>query len=71
MLIVAIALFVAIDTEHLWYDSVGFGEVFTTKLVTRLALFGGFGLFMAAMTFGNVYLAYRLRPAFGPRRSSR
>jgi uncharacterized protein len=64
VLIVAIVLFVAIDTEHLWYDSVGFGEVFTTKLVTRLSLFGGFGLFMAAMTFGNIYLAYRLRPAF-------
>jgi uncharacterized membrane protein (UPF0182 family) len=64
VLIILVALFVAIDTEHLWYDSVGFGEVFTTKIVTRLSLFLGFGLFMAAMTFGNIYLAYRLRPAF-------
>jgi uncharacterized protein len=64
VLIIVVALFVAIDTEHLWYDSVGFGGVFTTKIVTRLLLFLGFGLFMAAMTFGNIYLAYRLRPAF-------
>jgi uncharacterized protein len=64
VLIVVVVLFVAIDTEHLWYDSVGFGGVFTTKIVTRLLLFVGFGLFMAAATFGNIYLAYRVRPAF-------
>jgi uncharacterized protein len=62
--IIVVALFVSIDTEHLWFDSVGFGGVFTTRLVTRLLLFVGFGLFMAVATFGNIYLAYRLRPAF-------
>jgi uncharacterized membrane protein (UPF0182 family) len=64
VLIIAVALFVSIDTDLQWYNSVGFHNVFTTRLWVRLALFFGFGAFMAAAAFGNIYLAYRLRPAF-------
>ena len=65
---VATALFVYFDTELLWFRSVGYSEVFTTRLVTRVAMFFGFGGFMAAVLFGNLYLAHRLRP--GSRASS-
>ena len=61
---VAIGLFVAIDTDLLWYQSIGYGKVFTTQLWIKLAMFFGFGGFMAAVLFGNIYLAYRLRPSF-------
>jgi uncharacterized membrane protein (UPF0182 family) len=64
LLVIVVGIFVSIDTEHLWFDSVGYSKVFTTRLVTRISLFFGFGLFAAALCFGNVYLAYRLRPAF-------
>jgi uncharacterized protein len=64
LLIIALVLFVSIDTEHLWFDSVGYSNVFTTQLWTKIFMFLGFGAFMAAAAFGNVYLAYRLRPAF-------
>ncbi len=62
--IIAVALFVSIDTEKQWFNSVGYGKVFTTQIWIRILLFLGFGLFMAGATFGNVYLAYRLRPSF-------
>ena len=64
VLAIVVGIFISIDTEHLWFDSVGYSNVFTTRLVTRIWLFFGFGVFAAALCFGNVYLAYRLRPAF-------
>ena len=51
VLIIIVGIFVSIDTEHLWFDSVGYGKVFTTRLVTRIWLFVGFGLFAAAAMF--------------------
>lgn len=69
VLAVVIGVFVALDTERLWFDSVGYGSVFTTQLWTRVAMFFGFGGFMALVLIGNMYLAYRLRPTY--RASSR
>lgn len=69
VLAVVVGVFVALDTERLWFDSVGYGSVFTTQLWTRVAMFFGFGGFMALVLIGNLYLAYRLRPAY--RASSR
>ena len=69
--IIAVALFVSIDTEKQWFNSVGYGKVFTTQIWIRILLFLGFGLFMAGATFGNVYLAYRLRPSFRASRDHR
>ena len=67
---VLIALFFALTTfsgfytDRLWYVSGGYGEVFSTMLWTRVALFVVFGLVMAAVVALNVVLAYRLRPVF-------
>src|SRR5215216_5975348 len=53
-------------TDWLWFDEVGYTEVFTNVLRTRLVLFVLFGLGMALAVGGNLYLAYRLRPLLYP-----
>ena len=51
-----------IFTDKLWFDSVGFVEVFSTQLLGELALFGiGFAL-IGGLLAANMYIAYRLRP---------
>ncbi|MFI6981653.1 UPF0182 family protein [Embleya sp. NPDC050154] len=64
VIVVAWVLFANFWTDWLWYKSVGYGNVFTTKLWTRIGLFLVFGLLMAGAVGANVYVAYRLRPAF-------
>ena len=61
VLVVAFAIFTSFWTDRLWYQSMDFGTVFTTMLLTRIGLFVGFGLLMAALVGGNAVLAYRLR----------
>ena len=56
--------FASIYTDRLWYDEVGYGQVFSTMLWTRIGLFLVFGLFMGAAVAVNMYLAYRFRPLF-------
>ncbi|MDZ5621145.1 UPF0182 family protein [Nocardioides sp. HM23] len=60
----ALTTFATIYTDRLWYDEVGYGQVFSTMLWTRIGLFLVFGLFMAAAVAVNMYLAYRFRPLF-------
>ncbi|HLR92909.1 MAG TPA: UPF0182 family protein [Jiangellaceae bacterium] len=61
---VVFALFVTVWTERLWYNSLDFGAVFTTQLLTRVALFVVFALVIAAALVLNVGLAYRYRPQY-------
>ncbi len=53
-----------IDWE--WFGALGFRGVFTKVLITKLVLFLVVGLFIGAVTFGALYLAYRTRPVFVP-----
>ncbi len=53
-------------TERLWFNSVNYGSVFTTMLVTPVVLFVVFGLLMALVVGVNMWLAYRYRPTFRP-----
>ncbi|MFT4294808.1 MAG: UPF0182 family protein [Micropruina sp.] len=62
VLVIAFAVFTQIWTDKLWFDSVGFGVVFSTELWTRVGLFVGVGLLMALLVGGNMWLAIRLRP---------
>ena len=57
---------VALYTDLLWFRDVGFSEVFSTVLRTKLLLFVAFGLLMALLVGANITLAYRLRPPFRP-----
>lgn len=57
-------LFTNFYTELLWFRSVGFAEVFTTQLTTKIFLFFVFGLLMAGSVVGNLVVAYRFRPPY-------
>ncbi len=61
-----LSAFTGIWTDRLWFNSVGFGEVFTTVLGTRVLLFLGFGSLMAAVVAVNIVVAFRTRPEFRP-----
>jgi uncharacterized membrane protein (UPF0182 family) len=60
----ALTTFASIYTDRLWYDEVGYGQVFSTLLWTRIGLFLVFGVLMGAVVALNMYLAYRFRPLF-------
>ncbi|MDG3013081.1 UPF0182 family protein [Corynebacteriales bacterium D3-21] len=52
--------------DWLWFGAIGFREVFSTILLTRIALFFVVGLVVGAIVFGALLLAYRMRPVFVP-----
>jgi uncharacterized membrane protein (UPF0182 family) len=62
LLVVLFSVFVEVWTGRMWFNALGFGEVFTTVLWTRVGLFVVFGLILAVVTVGNVVLAFRMRP---------
>ena len=53
-------------TERLWFGSVGYTEVFTTLLLTRIGLFFVFAGLMAATVALSMAMAYRYRPVLWP-----
>jgi len=53
-------------TDKLWFDSVDFTNVFTTTLLTKALLFVVAGTLVALAFSGNMWWAYRGRPAFVP-----
>ncbi|MEZ0579141.1 UPF0182 family protein [Nocardioides sp. MH1] len=60
----ALTTFASVYTDRLWYQEVGYSQVFSTMLWTRVGLFVVFGLLMAATVTVSMYLAYRFRPLF-------
>ena len=62
VLLIVFAVFTQVWTDKLWFDSIGFGQVFSTELLTRLVLFAGIGALMAVLVGGNMWLAIRLAP---------
>ncbi|WP_257429962.1 UPF0182 family membrane protein [Nocardioides carbamazepini] len=59
-----LSAFAGIYTDRLWYAEVGFGNVFSTMLWTRVGLFLAFGALMGGIVALNMYLAFRFRPMF-------
>jgi len=57
---------VSIITDWLWMSDVGYTEVFSTIVWTRIALFFIVGIVAGGLIFGAVALAYRSRPVFVP-----
>ena len=53
-------------TERLWFSSIGYPDVFSRLLWTRVGLFAVFGGLMALAVGLNMYLAWRTRPIFRP-----
>ncbi|WP_426245431.1 UPF0182 family protein [Nocardioides sp. LHG3406-4] len=58
--------FASFWTERLWFGSLGYGDVFSKLVWTRIGLFAVFGALMAATVALNMYLAHRFRPFFRP-----
>ncbi|MDQ6656876.1 MAG: UPF0182 family protein, partial [Actinomycetota bacterium] len=58
--------FVGLYVDYLWYGEVGFRQVFTTQLVSRLVLFLVAGLGAGSLLLLTMLLAYRSRPVFVP-----
>lgn len=66
-LMVVWAIFTEIWTSKLWFDSVGYEQVFGTQLSAQVLLFVVFFLLMGGVVGGNMWLAFRVRP-HNPRR---
>jgi hypothetical protein len=66
VLLSALGSLVRVYTNWLWFGEVGFRDVFTTILWTRIVLFLTVGIAMAVIIGANVFLAYRMRPPFRP-----
>ncbi len=66
MLLALSGVGISFYTDLLWFRDVGFPQVFTTVLRTRVLLFLGFGLLMALLVGANLVVAYRSRPPFRP-----
>ncbi|WP_141014000.1 UPF0182 family membrane protein [Nocardioides sambongensis] len=56
--------FASVYTDRMWYRDVGYGQVFSTLLWTRVGLFLVFGALMGAAVAVAMYVAYRFRPMF-------
>ena len=66
VVVVGFSLFAGIWTDKLWFDSLGYGNVFSKLIWTRVLLFVVFGGLMALIVGVNLFLAFRLRPMFRP-----
>ena len=63
---VVLGLLAEIWTEVLWFNQLGFSQVFRTRLVTEVLLFVVGGALMAAAVGISVTFAYRSRPVYAP-----
>ncbi|GGS44393.1 MULTISPECIES: UPF0182 family protein [Actinokineospora] len=52
--------------DWLWFGEVGFRSVFTTMIITRIALFFIVGAFVGGVLALSLWIAYRTRPVFVP-----
>nr|WP_066371187.1 UPF0182 family protein [Herbidospora mongoliensis] len=65
-IVIVLYIFAGFYTDYLWYDSVDFGSVFSTMLITQILLFVVGAALMVGIVGGNMALAFRVRPMFGP-----
>ncbi|MFV0532495.1 MAG: UPF0182 family protein [Cumulibacter sp.] len=66
VLIIAASLISQLLVHYWWFQETGYTSVFWTTWRTRGILFAIFGVVAALIVGLNVFLAYRLRPAFRP-----
>jgi uncharacterized protein len=66
VLIFGIAVFTGVWTDRLWFQAIGYADVFQTVLITRVALFCVLGLVFAGVVAANVVIAYRTQPIVVP-----
>lgn len=59
-------LFSGIYTDYLWFKAIDYTAVFSGVLLTQVVLFLIGAVLMVGIVGGNILLAYRTRPMFGP-----
>ena len=62
----AFAYFGGYYVDWLWFKSVGFTNVWSTVLLTKIQLFLLVGLITSAVISSNIYIAYKKRPLYVP-----
>jgi len=62
----ALAYFSGFYIDWLWFKSVGFTDVWSTVLLTKVQLFLIVGLLTSAIISSNIYIAYKRRPLYVP-----
>ncbi|SDO62478.1 hypothetical protein SAMN04489867_0180 [Pedococcus dokdonensis] len=62
----AVSLLASLWTEVLWFDSVGYRQVFTTELFTKVLLFVVGFVITAAVVASSLVIGYRTRPIYAP-----
>jgi uncharacterized membrane protein (UPF0182 family) len=62
----AFAYFGGYYVDWLWFKSVGFTDVWTTVLATKIQLFLLVGIVTSAVISSNIYIAYKRRPLYVP-----
>ncbi|HEY3002557.1 MAG TPA: UPF0182 family protein, partial [Kribbellaceae bacterium] len=66
LLIIVLSSGVNLYADWLWFSEVGFTEVMSTMLRTRLLLFVIFGASVGLFVAANLVIAFKLRPAYRP-----
>ncbi|MFB4291804.1 UPF0182 family protein [Nonomuraea sp. ATR24] len=59
-------LFSGIYTDYLWFNAIDFMPVFSGVLLTEIVLFVIGAVLMVGIVGGNMLLAFRTKPMFGP-----
>jgi uncharacterized protein len=65
-LAVLVSLAAGVWTDILWFDSLGYTQVFTTELTTKVLLFTVGFLLTAALVGSSLVIGYRSRPVYAP-----
>ncbi|MEY4296605.1 MAG: hypothetical protein RL016_451, partial [Actinomycetota bacterium] len=51
-------------TDVLWFNQLGYGDVFTTGIWARAAVFAAAAITFGGLTWASLYVAYRSRPIY-------
>ena len=66
LVVVGFIFFANVWTDVLWYQQLGYFEVFLTENLARIGIFAAGFLIMFAAVFYAIRIAYRARPVYAP-----
>ena len=66
VLVVLVLIASQLWTEVLWYQQVGYVQVYRTEMITRVVLFLLGAVIMAAAVASSLVIGYRTRPIYAP-----
>lgn len=66
VLVVAVLIFSGVYTDLLWFNQIGFSEVFWTERIAKLLIFLAGFLIMAVGVYFSIRAAYKARPVYAP-----